>query len=101
MASEMLTQCCLDVLLLLILQISNYAQAGHRSRHNQMYWDCQPYYAFGLGAASYARGKRFSRPRVMAEYEAWVGGYVASGAGCPAADLPTESQVCCVMPLRG
>lgn len=36
----------------LTLQISNYAKPGHRSRHNQVYWNCQQYYAFGLGAAS-------------------------------------------------
>lgn len=76
-----------------LLQISNYAKPGHRSRHNQVYWNCQPYYAFGLGAASYARGRRFTRPRVMKDYEEWVQGYVASGAGCPATQLPPESQV--------
>lgn len=75
------------------LQISNYAKPGHRSRHNQVYWHCQPYYAFGLGAASYARGRRFTRPRVMKEYDGWVQGFVASGAGCPAANLPPESKV--------
>lgn len=76
------------------LQISNYAQLGHRSRHNQVYWHCQPYYAFGLGAASYTRGRRFTRPRAMQDYERWVQEYVASGPGCPAAQLPVESQVC-------
>lgn len=81
----LLLSCC--------LQISNYAKPGHRSRHNQVYWHCQPYYAFGLGAASYTRGRLFTRPRVMQEYEQWVQGYVASGAGCPALQLPQESQV--------
>jgi hypothetical protein len=76
------------------LQISNYAKPGHRSRHNQVYWHCKSYYAFGLGAASYAQGRRFTRPRVMREYEEWVQGFVASGAGCPAANLPPESKVC-------
>jgi oxygen-independent coproporphyrinogen-3 oxidase len=75
------------------VQISNYAKPGHRSRHNQVYWKCQPYYAFGLGAASYTRGRRFSRPRGMQEYESWVQHYAQSGAGCPAAELPAESKV--------
>jgi coproporphyrinogen III oxidase-like Fe-S oxidoreductase len=87
------TGCCCVWQLHWALQISNYAKPGHRSRHNQVYWHCQPYYAFGLGAASYARGRRFTRPRVMREYEEWVQGFVASGAGCPAADLPPESKV--------
>jgi coproporphyrinogen III oxidase-like Fe-S oxidoreductase len=81
------------LLLLLCLQISNYAKPGHRSRHNQVYWKCQPYYAFGLGAASYTRGRRFSRPRGMQEYEKWVQRFVQSGGGCPAAELPVESKV--------
>lgn len=73
-------------------EISNYAKPGHRSKHNQVYWQCQPYYAFGLGAASYTRGRRFSRPRGMQEYEAWVKRFVQGGAGCPAAELPVESK---------
>jgi coproporphyrinogen III oxidase-like Fe-S oxidoreductase len=75
------------------LQISNYAKPDHRSRHNQVYWKCQPYYAFGLGAASYTQGRRFSRPRGMQEYDAWVQRFVQSGGGCPAAELPPESKV--------
>lgn len=75
------------------LQISNYAKPGHESCHNRVYWRCQPYYAFGLGAASYTRGRRFSRPRDMAAYERWVRQYVVDGGGCPGAQLPEESQV--------
>lgn len=30
----------------------------------------------------------------MQEYEDWVQGYVAAGGGCPAAQLPPETQVC-------
>lgn len=74
-------------------QISNYARPGHRSRHNSVYWDCAPYYAFGLGAASYARGRRFTRPRRLPEYADWVAAFVAADEGCPAAALPPESEV--------
>eukprot|EP00775_Hariotina_reticulata_P012675 gene12675-12802_t len=73
-------------------EISNYAQPGHRSRHNQVYWRCEPYYAFGLGAASYTRGRRFTRPRKMEAYQKWVSEYVQSGSGCPAAHVLAESQ---------
>lgn len=34
----------------------------------QVYWQSRPFYAFGLGAASFLRGRRLSRPRVMAQY---------------------------------
>ncbi len=53
-------------------EISNYAQVGYQCRHNRVYWENQPYYAFGMGAASYVNGKRFNRPRTRREYYAWV-----------------------------
>jgi hypothetical protein len=55
--------CCSSV-----TQVSNYALPGHRCRHNQVYWQGTPYYAFGVGAASYLLGERFSRPAKMQEY---------------------------------
>ena len=53
-------------------EISNYAQEGYQCRHNQVYWHNQPYYAFGMGAASYYNNQRFTRPRTRKEYFAWV-----------------------------
>ncbi|AKG23993.1 radical SAM family heme chaperone HemW [Calothrix sp. 336/3] len=53
-------------------EISNYAQPGHQCRHNRVYWENRPYYAFGMGAASYTQGKRFTRPRKTQEYYQWV-----------------------------
>lgn len=53
-------------------EISNYALPGHRCRHNMTYWEGRPYYAFGMGAASYLDGHRFSRPRRLASYLRWV-----------------------------
>jgi putative oxygen-independent coproporphyrinogen III oxidase len=53
-------------------EISNYAQPGHQCRHNRVYWENLSYYAFGMGAASYVEGKRFTRPRKTKEYYAWV-----------------------------
>ncbi|MDF5734595.1 MULTISPECIES: radical SAM family heme chaperone HemW [unclassified Nostoc] len=53
-------------------EISNYAQAGHQCRHNRIYWENRPYYGFGMGAASYVEGKRFTRPRKTREYYQWV-----------------------------
>ena len=53
-------------------EISNYAQGGYQCRHNQVYWNNQPYYGFGMGAASYMHRLRFTRPRKRKEYFAWV-----------------------------
>ncbi|MGI2905537.1 radical SAM family heme chaperone HemW [Tolypothrix sp. VBCCA 56010] len=53
-------------------EISNYAQPGHQCRHNRVYWENRPYYGFGMGAASYLQGKRFTRPRKTKEYYSWV-----------------------------
>jgi putative oxygen-independent coproporphyrinogen III oxidase len=60
-------------------EISNYARGGYACRHNQVYWHNQPYYGFGLGAASYLGGTRFTRPRYRDAYRDWVTG----GAGIP------------------
>lgn len=54
-------------------EVSNYALPGHMCRHNLTYWAATaPYFAFGLGAASYVGGRRATRPRVMAQYREWV-----------------------------
>ncbi|MBD2362770.1 coproporphyrinogen III oxidase [Anabaena minutissima FACHB-250] len=53
-------------------EISNYAQIGHQCQHNRVYWENRPYYGFGMGAASYLEGKRFTRPRKTKEYYHWV-----------------------------
>lgn len=69
-------------------EISNYARPGFQCRHNRVYWHNQPCYGFGLGAASYLDGTRFSRPRRRDEYAAWV------AAGCPIAADPTDDREC-------
>ncbi|MDJ0572983.1 MAG: radical SAM family heme chaperone HemW [Pleurocapsa sp. MO_192.B19] len=53
-------------------EVSNYARQGYQCRHNRVYWENKPYYGFGMGAASYVAGKRFSRPRTRREYYAWL-----------------------------
>ena len=53
-------------------EISNYAQSGHQCQHNRVYWENRPYYGFGMGAASYTSGKRYTRPRKTHEYYQWV-----------------------------
>jgi oxygen-independent coproporphyrinogen-3 oxidase len=59
-------------------EISNWARPGHRCRHNQIYWRNEPYLGFGLSAASYVDGARWTNvgnPRVYAER-------VAEGLSC-------------------
>mmetsp|Transcript_35165 Transcript_35165/g.35806 ORF Transcript_35165/g.35806 Transcript_35165/m.35806 type:complete len:455 (-) Transcript_35165:25-1389(-) len=53
-------------------EISNYALPGHRSRHNQKYWSCEPVYGFGMGATSLVDNMRFTRPKNMKEYKSYV-----------------------------
>ncbi|MGF1542371.1 MAG: radical SAM family heme chaperone HemW [Pleurocapsa sp.] len=53
-------------------EISNYARPGYQCRHNRVYWENKPYYGFGMGAASYLDGKRFTRPRTRREYYDWL-----------------------------
>ncbi|KAK9814526.1 hypothetical protein WJX72_007398 [[Myrmecia] bisecta] len=72
-------------------EVSNYAKPGFRCQHNLVYWHGAPFLAFGLGAASYLRSRRFSRPRKMAAYTAWVDGFCAAGGGVPGLELPAES----------
>ncbi|MBR8840266.1 MAG: coproporphyrinogen III oxidase [Stigonema ocellatum SAG 48.90 = DSM 106950] len=67
MAQQMLTGAFYDH-----YEISNYAKPGHQCQHNRVYWENRPYYGFGMGAASYIEGKRFTRPRKTKEYYQWV-----------------------------
>ena len=69
-------------------EISNYAQPGYKCCHNQVYWRNQPYYGFGMGAASYIQRQRFTRPRTRKEYYIWVGNLVQAGG---ILDIPETS----------
>jgi coproporphyrinogen III oxidase-like Fe-S oxidoreductase len=53
-------------------EISNYARSDYKCRHNLTYWHNLPYYGFGMGAASYLEGYRFTRPRKTQEYYQWI-----------------------------
>ena len=59
-------------------EISNYAQPGYQCRHNLVYWVNGSYYGFGMGATSYVKGQRVSRPRTRAEYFLWVKSLIAT-----------------------
>ena len=74
-------------------EVSNYAKPGFQCRHNRIYWHNQPFYGFGMGAASYQQQHRLTRPRTQAEYRQWVQAFAASGTGAldsATPDSPTE-----------
>lgn len=49
-------------------EISNYAKKVFESRHNSGYWTGHPYLGFGIGAASFYAGCRWSHTRSMTSY---------------------------------
>src|SRR6185312_15181818 len=54
-------------------EVSSYARAGRRARHNQLYWALGPYLGAGASAASFrplddGTGWRFSTPRATDVY---------------------------------
>ena len=44
-------------------EISNFARPGARCRHNEAYWDCRPWEAFGPGAARFNGRTRITNHR--------------------------------------
>jgi putative oxygen-independent coproporphyrinogen III oxidase len=74
-------------------EISNYAQPGHQCRHNRVYWENRPYYGFGMGAASYTQGCRFTRPRTRREYYEWVQQLTEASGVVNGAEALSESDV--------
>lgn len=72
-------------------EISNYALPGHRSRHNQVYWQRGNYLGFGAGAHSFLNspgyGGRWENPATLAEYAATV-----SSGKLPDGELPLTRQ---------
>jgi oxygen-independent coproporphyrinogen-3 oxidase len=70
-------------------EVSNYAKQGFRSRHNQIYWNLQPFYGFGLGAASFLYDNRFTRPSKLQDYKDWIQSIEKNGY---------KNTVCCNNP---
>jgi oxygen-independent coproporphyrinogen-3 oxidase len=53
---------------LAMYEISNFARAGHESRHNLVYWANDAYFGVGLGAARYVKGVRSTNTRELSAY---------------------------------
>ncbi len=71
-------------------EISNFAKAGHRCRHNLLYWQQGDYLGFGCAAHSHRAGRRWWNLRTPERYVAAV----ATGVPTEAAgeDLDDETR---------
>lgn len=49
-------------------EVSNFARPGHRCRHNETYWLCEPFYGVGPGASRFVSGRRESNYRSTTRY---------------------------------
>jgi oxygen-independent coproporphyrinogen-3 oxidase len=49
-------------------EVSNFAQEGKASRHNQKYWTDASYYAYGAGACSYVGSTRARNVSSVSDY---------------------------------
>ncbi|MFP6750188.1 MAG: radical SAM family heme chaperone HemW, partial [Pirellulaceae bacterium] len=49
-------------------EISSFSKPGHRSRHNQVYWNGEDYYAAGPGATRLINGRRETNHRETTTY---------------------------------
>lgn len=58
-------------------EVANWSQVGYSCRHNWIYWQDQPYLAFGCGAHGYLAdggwGLRYSFPKTLRTYLASIG----------------------------
>ena len=53
--------------------ISNFAKEGRESKHNQLYWNHNPYLGFGPGAHSYVPPRdRYSNDRHLNKWKIWI-----------------------------
>jgi putative oxygen-independent coproporphyrinogen III oxidase len=74
-------------------EISNYGRSGFQCRHNRVYWENRSYYGFGMAAASYVNGQRFTRPRKRREYFEWVGEMEQNGGAIDCAVVLNQERL--------
>jgi|WetSurMetagenome_2_1015567.scaffolds.fasta_scaffold00220_19 oxygen-independent coproporphyrinogen III oxidase len=55
-------------------EISNFAKAGHRCRHNEAYWNHSPYIGLGPAAHSYVHSKRWANAGDIKKYLTMING---------------------------
>jgi oxygen-independent coproporphyrinogen-3 oxidase len=67
-------------------EVSNFAHPGEECRHNQIYWRQEPYIGFGISAASYLDGVRWTNTGSMQRY-------LQSAAGPEGSDRAGEERL--------
>jgi oxygen-independent coproporphyrinogen-3 oxidase len=85
-------------------EVSNFARAGHRCRHNEAYWSGASYFAAGPGAARYIDGRREMNHRSTTTYlKRVLAGQspVAESEALPADDRARERLVFGLRRLAG
>jgi len=85
-------------------EVSNFARPGYRSRHNQVYWNGQPYFAVGPGASRYIDGRRETNHRSTTTYlQRVLNGYspVAESEQLDAESIARERLVFGLRQLKG
>jgi oxygen-independent coproporphyrinogen-3 oxidase len=82
-------------------EISNFARAGHESRHNLKYWTRQPYLGFGVDAHSMLASEREGEEAVRFATPDSLEAYVAAKPGTRAAVSRQEGlEECFFLGLR-
>ena len=70
-------------------EVSNFARPGFRCRHNEAYWDCRPWEAFGPGAARFDGRTRITNHRSTT---AWINKMLAGEHATGDVDAMTDEQ---------
>ena len=70
-------------------EVSNFARPGCRCRHNEAYWDCRPWEAFGPGAARFDGRTRITNHRGTL---AWMSRVLAGEDGGGDVDAMTDEE---------
>ena len=70
-------------------EVSNFAKPGCRCRHNEAYWDCRPWEAFGPGAARFDGRTRITNHRSTTT---WMNKLLAGEDGSGEVDAMTDEQ---------
>ena len=70
-------------------EVSNFARPGARCRHNEAYWDCRPWEAFGPGAARFDGRTRTTNHRGTVT---WMNRVLAGADASGDVDAMTDEQ---------
>ncbi|MGH9188182.1 MAG: radical SAM family heme chaperone HemW [Acidimicrobiales bacterium] len=81
-------------------EISNWAQPGHRCRHNLLYWSQGDYLGFGCAAHSHLGGRRWWNVRTPERYMAAVTSGRSPVAGGESLDVRTRRLEAMQLALR-